>query len=348
MKNLGRLFQAPISVLIIGIVTRCLVYLFLDPDNGDRHSTILEYLVKHKTFPSIMENSLAFHPPLYYWMAAPILAVTGSNKAVQFLSLILSIGTLIVLYRIIYKTELIVWPRARLYSLWLACLLPEFVMFGLYISNDTLSFFLGSLTILQVSNYLKAPGWKQGALLAVLTGLGLLTKSNFLVFLPVLLVFILFVQFRQHGSLGKAAWAAAAFVMISGVLGSYKYVDNYVRYHNVFINSLDTPEYANVEYRPGLRPYVDFNLLRLMASPSLQPGQYNLSSPTTTIGSYPLLLYGTFWFQHIPESNFTGAAHKPFSYIGSVIFAVAVVPDIGFRGWIARTRGPAAAVCENI
>ncbi len=334
MKNLAGRIQTPAVLLTIGIVTRCLVYSCLGPNNCDPHITIVQYLVKHKTFPNIADNFLAFHPPLYYWIAAPVLAFTGSEKAVQFLSLLFSIGTLIVLYKIIYKTELFAWPRARLYSFMLACFLPEFIMFGLYISNDSLTFLLGSLTILQTCNYVKSPDWKQGALLALVTGLGLLTKSTFLAFLPVLLVFVFFLRFRDHRSLSRAAWAGCAFLMISGVLGSYKYIDNYVRYKNPVINSLDVPlnwSTAQKQSYRGLQSYFDFDILRLVASPSITSQDFATTNPVAeTTGSYPLLLYGTFWYEHIQVSNFSGTAHKPYSYIGSAIYLVALVATAAF------------------
>ena len=337
MKIQAKSIQLPLLLLGIGIVTRCIVYVFLSPYNNDAHITIVEFLVKHKTFPNIADNYLAFHPPLYYLLAAPILAVFGSDKAVQFLSLVTSIGTLIVLYKIIYQTEMIAWPRARLYSFLLACFLPQFIMFGLYISNDSLSFLWGCLIVLETTNYLKSPGWKHGALLAVVTGLGLLTKTTFLVFPPVLLVFVLFVQFREHRSLSKAVRAAGVFLLISGVLGSYKYIDNYARYKNPLINSLDVPvwSFEMRSYR-GLGSYFDFNILRLLASPSIPSEEvWGLSNPTTT-GSYPLLLYGTFWYQLLPESNFRGASYKPFSYLGSVIYLVALVPTAAFMLGLLR------------
>lgn len=339
MKIQAKSIQPTIVLLSIGIVTRCIVYAFLSPYNNDAHITIVEFLVKYKTFPNITENYLAFHPPLYYWMAAPILALFGSDKAVQFLSLVTSIGTLIVLYRIIYRTEMIAWPRARLYSFLLACFLPQFIMFGLYISNDSLSFFWGCLTVLIASNYLKSPGWKQGALFAVVTGLGLLTKTTFVAFLPVLLVFVLFVQFREHRSLSKAVRTAGLFLLISGVLGSYKFIDNYARYNNPLINSLDVPVWSfQMRSYQGLGSYFDFDILRLLASPSIPYEElWGLKNPTTTTGSYPLLLYGTFWYQLIPESNFRGAAHKPFSYLGSVIYLFALVPTAAFMLGLLRS-----------
>ncbi len=95
MKTKLKSLLSPVALLRLGIAARCIVYLFLSPYNNDAHITIVEYLVKYRTFPNIADNYLAFHPPLYYWIAAPILALSGSDKVVQLFSLATSIGTLI-------------------------------------------------------------------------------------------------------------------------------------------------------------------------------------------------------------------------------------------------------------
>ncbi len=118
----------------------------------------------------------ALHLP---W-AAPILSASGSLKIVQILSLGLSIASLIVIYQIVFETPLIQAKTARLYSFALICFLPQFIMFTLYVSNDTLAIFMGCLTVLQTYRFIQLHDWKQTLLLAVVLGLGLLTKATFL------------------------------------------------------------------------------------------------------------------------------------------------------------------------
>lgn len=319
-----------IVLLIAGIITRCAVWIYLDPGNNDKHIDVIKYLVRYKTFPSLETDMLAFHPPLYYWMAAPLFALFASDKVVQLLSLAFSIATLWVLYKIIYRTEMIALRRARQYSFLLACFLPQFVMFSLYVSNDSLTFLLGCLTVLQANRFVGSPDWKQGMLLAIVTALGLLTKTTFLVYLPVLTSAVYLVKFQELRSRSRAVAAALAFLAISGALGSYKYVDNYRRYTKPVMTGMDIPqdwsEGQKRSYR-GLRSYIGFNLRRLILSPTLSPA---------TEGSYPLLLYGTFWYQHIPESNFLAGQVSPYVYLGSAIYIVALAPTgVFFLGLLA-------------
>jgi hypothetical protein len=112
--------------------------------------------------------------------------------------------------------------------------------------------------------------------------------------------------------------------------GSYKFVRNYQEFRNPFVSDLDL-NYSWVakqqqSYR-GAASFFDINLLKLLASPTLDPR--TAAPPSPTAGSYPLVLYGTFWYPHIVESNF--AVPRPsFNYLGSVIYVLALLPTAIF------------------
>jgi hypothetical protein len=345
----SRTVEAPVAVLGLGIALRCLVYFFLAPANNDAHISIIEFLVEHKAFPNIVDNYLTFHPPLYYLMAAPIFALSGSAKAVQALSLLFSVFTLIVLYFVIYRTRLVVSTRAKLLCLALVSFLPQFIMFSLYVSNDSLSFFLGALVAWACANYLERPSWKNKASLAIYTGLGLLTKTSFLAFVPVLVLFIFFVEVREARSPLRAIRTTSAFFLLVFLIGCYKYIDNYIKYKNPLINSLDVPVWSFQQRSfEGIYSYFDFNLLHLISSPSIPFEEVmGESASVGNTGAYPLLLYGTFWYQMIPESNFRGASHKPYSYLGSVIYLVALIPLVAFLIGTAKCLGGLPSFIRN-
>jgi hypothetical protein len=150
----------------------------------------------------------------------------------------------------------------------------------------------------------------------------------------VLFGLMLFMGTRMGRPLAKAVGMAFAFFAVAGVLGSYKYVDNYQRFRDPFMNTLDSAApwvVSQKESYMGLCSYLDINLLHLLASPTVDPGALPSVSQSDGRGSYPLLMYGTFWYQHIYESiNFTGNRHRPFNYLGSVIYMIAVVPTAVF------------------
>src|ERR1022692_1511025 len=99
--------EAPKTLLALGIFARILTFWFLNPQNNDNHFRVIEFLVENGRLPLYTEAFAAFHPPLYYLLAAPFLKVFGTEKAVQFLSLGLSIASLVILYILIYKYGLI-------------------------------------------------------------------------------------------------------------------------------------------------------------------------------------------------------------------------------------------------
>ncbi len=312
-------------LLAAGIALRVAVFCVLLPLNNDAgHFDVIRYIVEHRALPAAMANAQSYQPPLYYLLAAPVYAASGSLKWVQSLSLVFSLLTLLVLYRLFYVDKLLADRRAYRYAFSIACFLPQFVLFGLYVSNDSLAILLGALVVLQVVRFVSWPTLWQGALLAFLVSLGLLTKATFLAFLPGLFALVAFVWLRRGYSARKAFAAALALLVLAAGLGSWRFVQSYRETGNPFVSNLDSGEkWVTAQQRSyrGAISFFDVNLLKLVIWPSVSP---------KTEGDYPVLLYGTFWYQHIPESNFLGSRTFPFYYLGSVIYVFAFVPSLVF------------------
>jgi 4-amino-4-deoxy-L-arabinose transferase-like glycosyltransferase len=317
----------------LGILVRIVTYCFLAPENNDLHGRVLQFLVDHHALPLVWQEHEAHNPPLYYLLAAPILAWTGSMKMVQLLSLVFSCTTLWVLFRLIQDGGLIENASARLYALLLICFLPQFVMFSLYVSSDALAILLGACLALQTWRYIRRPCWKELLLLAVTLSLGLLTKTVFVVAAPILLALVAwYPRTRRHGWTGLLR--ADVFLILSLILGGYKFADNAVRYHDPFFNNMDLQDddwrIAHRQTYRGIASLVDVNLERLLISPFMSP---------VTDGSYPVMLYGTFWFQHIRESNFIRLGFEKVRYLAWGIFVLALIPSLVFftgLGGLAR------------
>lgn len=312
-------------LLALGITLRIIVFWFLDPLNNDvGHLDIVKFIVEHRALPAATASFESYQPPLYYLLAAPVYAASGSAKWVQLLSLGLSILTLLVIYRLLYIDKLLSDARSCRYMFLMACFLPQFVMFGLYVSNDTLAILIGAIIVLQVARFVATPTIWQAVLLAVLVSFGLLTKATFLAFLPVLFVLVAFVFLRRGHSARKALVAALALLVLAGALGSWRFVQNYREVRNPFVSNLDSGHswvVAQQSTYRGAISFFDVNLWKLLRSPSVS---------AKTDGAYPLLLYGTFWYQHISESNFLGSSVAPFYYLGSVIYVLALAPSLVF------------------
>ncbi|NIT60070.1 MAG: hypothetical protein GWN00_28785 [Aliifodinibius sp.] len=326
-------------ILAGGIVLRIIVYIFLRFHNNDNHIAVVKFIADTGTIPISGQLGQASHPPLYYLMAAP-LAIIGSPKVVQGLSLLLSIANLLLLYHLIKTTPLLRSLSARRHALLLAVLLPQFVIFSNFVSNDSLAFLVGTLTFLQAFRYIGRPTRANLVLLAVVLGIGLLTKGTLFAFVPVLFALVIVMQLRQGVNLKQHLIAFVTFAAISLTIGSYKYVQNMIHFGQPVIGR-DELGHKWVSLQKGTyqgsKSIVDFNVVKLARHPSLSEH---------TKHSLPLLLYGTFWYSHIPESNFRATRRYPLSLLPGAIYLLAVIPTLLMLSGVAtslwRNRSPLA------
>src|SRR5262245_5248797 len=92
-------FQAPFNsypfffVLAAGIAVRVIAFACMGYFNNDNHLPVIEYIAERWVPPDSAQFNQAYHPPLYYFLAAFFFRL-GSLPAVHGLSLILSIATL--------------------------------------------------------------------------------------------------------------------------------------------------------------------------------------------------------------------------------------------------------------
>ena len=244
----------------------------------------------------------------------------GSLPAVQTLSLILSVTTLVVVALWLSAVPCFS-ERSRPWCLALAAFHPQFILFSLFISNDTLAIFLGALIFYQSWRLLSTPSQSNCVQLAVLLGLGLLTKAVFSVFVLPLSILVWCAcdhpAFARSRKFSRLAW----FLSIALIVGCYKYIENLILFGNPLISNLDLSSWA-AEQRPtwiGLWSLFDINLLKLVREPIIS---------AATVHSYPLMIYGSFWYALVPESTFLSNLIAPFNRLGSLIYLVALVPTL--------------------
>ncbi|MDI6741845.1 MAG: glycosyltransferase family 39 protein, partial [Smithella sp.] len=308
------------KVLIIGLALRVIVYLFLSPFNNDPHYEIIQHIFYMKEIPLAHQYDQAYHPPLYYIIASLFLNF-GNEKAVQFFSFILSSLTLFIIYLTINKLDFIQPISIKIICLLVAAFLPPFVVFGLYISNDTLSYLIGASLFLQIYNYINKPTIINGMFLAVLLGVGLLTKATLIAFIPALIFVLIITNIRKKVPHNKTVLLLCIFLAVSLSIGSYKYIQNTVSLGTPIIHNLDFNPIWAEQQKPtlqGISSFVDFNILKLVETPTVS---------SSTLHSLPLLFYGTFWYEYIPESSFRGNLTN-LSKVGSLIYVIALIPTM--------------------
>jgi hypothetical protein len=242
---------------------------------------------------------------------------------------VFSIATLLALYYLIVHSGIITSRRAQTYSLLLACFAPQFVLFSLYVSNDTLAILMGSLAAIAIWKYIQNPTWRSLILLAITTGAGLSTKTSFVVLIPIVVFLACW-----YPSGKEPGWNPAirtyALVTIMTLLGGFKFADNLMRYGNPFFTNMDLgadwSQDQEKTYR-GLESFLNVNVGRLIVSPIVGEA---------TTSAYPVLLYGTFWYPHIPDGSFSHGAKGSLRYVGSAVFLLALLPSVLFFAGLGK------------
>lgn len=307
------------TALSLGVILRLLTFAYIGYFNNDNHLSVIEYVSRHWQAPNAAQFNQAYHPPLYYFLAAPFFLL-GNLPAVQTLSLILSIATLAIV-AIWLRGLPWISERSKSWCLALAATHPQFVLFSLFISNDTLTIFLGALIFYQSWRLLNTPSQSNCVGLSVLLGLGLLTKAVFLVFVLPLLILVWFTGHGLNLPRSQKLSRIVGFVFIALIVGSYKYMENLILFGNPLISNLDLSNWA-AEQKPtwiGLWSLFDINLLKLVREPIIS---------VATVHSYPLMIYGSFWYALVPESTFLSNLIPPFNRLGSLIHLVALIPTV--------------------
>lgn len=306
------------KILWLGIALRILVFIVMNPENPDAHREVLEYIVKNHRLPRTNELFLACHPPLYYLTALPFYVV-GGLKLVEFYGLITSCLNLWLMAKLVKMT--IKDVEVRNLSFLLATFLGTYLIYSLFVSNDTLSVLMGTWIFYNLITYLREQTLKNVMILSLSTGLALLTKSTFIPFVPIILAIIFLVNFC------KPFWKMVYVMILCGAIigfsGTYKFVENYRWQHKIFVHNLDIFKLpSNSIFYQGPQSYYNINILTLIKDP-------NLSSRNPSIHSAPLLMYGTFWYKHqYFENNLTFGNYSGFRYIGSVFFILGIIPTI--------------------
>ncbi len=311
-----------------GILLRLMVMWVAGPFNPDLHFQVIQYVAEHHALPISNQLSQSYHPPLYYILMAGLYGAWPDLRVIHFASFVFSAANLWLILVALERFGLVRDAGARVLAFAFACVLPQFVMFGSFISNDSLTLLVGTLVWIAAARYLEFRDSRRLLWLAIINGLALLTKGTFLLTAPALVILVLWVERGKRGW-RRALLRTASFCLLVGVLGCYKYVENFHYFGRFIVHNLDAGGDFLVMQRgvwKGPQTIYDINVLKLIRRPILQ---------IHNTFSYPLLMYGTFWYPHIPDSTFRASVFG-YEWVGSLIYAAAIVPTILFLYGLAR------------
>lgn len=174
----------------------------VQPDIGApderQHTNYIRHLVNEKSFPAfdprspdLYETYQSHQPPLYYLVSSPAAAIAGGNENTEMWALRcvnVLLGGFVVWGIFTGMRRLTGKPEVGIAAAAITAFLPMFLALSAAVSND-MSLFLTGVCLMNVV----ALGWERGwdikrcALLGVVLGLGLLTKSTAVVLFPVAL-----------------------------------------------------------------------------------------------------------------------------------------------------------------
>ena len=302
--------------LIGGIVLRLVTFMVLAPQNRDFHLGVIIRIVDTGRLPISNATDQSYHPPLYYLLAAPILALTHRPKAVQLLSLAFAIATLIVLFWLTVRSPLFGSPRERLWTFALLAVQPQLITYGLYISNDTLATLIGAVCFWLFWRWLEQPSAARLRALGLACGAGLLTKASFLAFAAVFACAVPVMTYRFDRA--TAARRTLEFLALVMAVGSYKYIENLWYFGTPFVTTLDGSYAWIAEQASGRHfPQAYFGVA---VRPLFLDAMGNTRQP------YIAMLFRTFWLEYLPMSNLVLARRDPFFAAGAAALLAAVVP----------------------
>ncbi len=185
-------------VFCIAVALR-LSYLFITPYEERGHDVFghvdyINYLLDHHALPDRHDGWQFYQPPLYYVAGALIVAATEavgfSREAgftmVQLLSFLVSVGVFGVCIGCAYhlfshKKELI----DRLLFLSFLAAVPSFVYFAARLNNDVFAQATAFISVLLLLRWWKKPDLRLWILLSITISVGLLSKMNMVLFLPI-------------------------------------------------------------------------------------------------------------------------------------------------------------------
>ncbi|MFL6247837.1 MAG: ArnT family glycosyltransferase, partial [Thermoanaerobaculia bacterium] len=325
-------------LLIAAIALRVVTCAVLGPTGSDHHYEVIEAILREGRLPMAEAYAQAFHPPAYYLLSLPW-AILGGDRLVEVFSLLLSIANLVLLFRLLRK--FVDDERARLHAMALIAFLPQFVLYSLLVSNDTLAMLIGTLALLVALRFQADPKPSNAALAGLVAAFGLLTKGTLIGQAAVLLCVIALQRRRRALNL-------AIFVVLTLVLGSYKYVDNQVRYGRPIVHNMDFGQRWIDAQRPtitGAWSLIDIDITKLLREPYGERREGGWTNPQ----SVPLLFYASLWHPYTPVSNFR-ASWRWTPLLAQLTYLLAIPATLLiFAGWFrGKAWLPLAFLAANL
>jgi tetratricopeptide (TPR) repeat protein len=164
--------------------------------DSKEHLKYISYIQEHRALPSPTEGWEMYQPPLYYLIAATILAArklsisdSTSVLVLRFFGAFLGIAQFVLVF---LSLRLLFFARTAFIGLLLAAFLPMHLYLAHYVTNEMLAAGLATATLYLCLRLLKSdtPSTSQFAWLGLAIGAAMLAKATGVLLLPVVVVAI--------------------------------------------------------------------------------------------------------------------------------------------------------------
>jgi hypothetical protein len=213
----------------LGAALRILLLWTFNPSHGydaQTHFDYAKYIAEHGALPPLMSSFVAYHPPMFYLLMAPVVRLGGSIAAVQVLGVAMGIARLALVWHGL-RRALPADDRARSIGLALAAVLPVSIHLDAMVSNESLNALLATAILVLLPRFLGDEAPKHGVVLALSTLLAaeLATKASAVVSLGVVLLAAAVRFARPPVSMSRvraaSPLAAAAVVAVIAAVPAY-------------------------------------------------------------------------------------------------------------------------------
>lgn len=247
-----------ILIIILATIVR-VVYVIKIPYTEKQHDVTptnggLSYILQIYENGKLPQNNYGqyYHPPLSFmlsalWLKIGSIFTTDTNllyESLQFLTVIYSVGLIVIVYRIL--KELRINDELKLFVLLVMAFHPALIILSGSINNDNLCFTLMIWVILRLIMWYKRPNMKNTIIMAILTGLCVMTKTTgMIVAIPIIYIFLFkfYKEIRKSSSkievIKKYIIIFTSFGAISLPIGMWYSIRNYILFKQPILYVLE-------------------------------------------------------------------------------------------------------------
>lgn len=306
----------PWLIIVLGAALRVwLTCVWPATQSYDNHIKPVQIILEEQRLPHAADCWECYQPPLYYLLAAGVYAAASAAaialretnstaiaiglKAIQFLSTVAGILTLVVIGRVLRRAAPGAYGRQTL-ALGVVALLPRHLYMSAMVTNDALTYLFAALAVFGALRA-EARGWRTRdcLLTGVCAGAAVLTKAYGWVIVVAIVAALWWMTRRPRSADRRGAWLAQEFraptlcvfgaALAVGLAPGLRNIYLFERFHVDNYDFFDSP----MRFQPpGSVADVEFLTFRpgaLWAHPWLH---------TAHLDSFPTELYGRLWFDY--------------------------------------------------